>query len=181
MAYYTIFGQLNDFKSNVHAATTGDDNVCGVSDKVIGKYNILTIAPLYAQWGYKVTPASKDGVMKERLDLSEAVFLKRRFVFDAELGFYLAPLEKDSILKAVCFEDVQAETTKASRMIDVARGVQREAFLHGREYFDEMQERMKQAFIKHETSLGGAEAFPELSYDLLRDEFLDGKFRTFAC
>jgi len=167
---------LSEFKNHVHAATVGDDNGSGVSDRVFEQFNMITIAPLYHSWGYVATPVFKSGEFQKVMELSDLTFVKRKFV-QGEFGYYLAPLEKNSILKPLCFEDEDIGVPSAQRLVDVARGCQREAFLHGRVYFDWMQDFLKGLFSKHQMSA----VLVLLDYSTLVSEFLDGSFKTFAC
>jgi len=178
MAFEVLVGlSMKEFKKHVHAATVGDDNASGVSAEVSERYNMLTIAPLYKSWGYVATPASKSGALQKFLSLSDLTFLKRRFLFDAELGFYMAPIECDSIYKALCFESMEKGVSSAQRLVDVAANCQRESFLHGKKFFDEMVAYLKETFDKHQM----LHVFLELQYVDLQTEFLEGTFRTIAC
>jgi hypothetical protein len=167
---------VSEFQRYVHAATTGDDNACGVDSRVIDLYNFLTIKVKYNEWGYDVTPANKSSSDTATVPFDELVYLKRRFV-KWDDGFYRAPLEKDSIWKSLCFERLDQGTTSKQRLLDTARGCQREAYLHGRDFFDDVQKQLIASFRR--IRLDGALTL--LSFDEIDLEFHNGTFRTFAC
>jgi hypothetical protein len=58
---------------------------------------------------------------------------------------------------------------------DLLQGAQREAFLHGREFFDEFKKFAFAVFVKHQL------ACVDLSYDVLKQEYLDGVFQAANC
>jgi hypothetical protein len=167
---------VSEFQKYVHAATTGDDNACGVHEKVISRYNFLTIKVKYNAWGYDVTPANKSSSDAATVPKEELVYLKRRFV-KWDDGFYRAPLEKDSIWKALCFERLDQGTTSTQRLLDASRGCQREAYLHGREFFEDVQGQLKTSFRRIRLD-GALSLFKFEDIDL---EFHNGTFKTFAC
>lgn len=172
-----VFGRLvpeKVFEEHVKPATTGDDNLSGISDEVIDRFNMHTIIPEYLRLGYIITPAKKDGEVRRDLPFGGAVFLKRRFVWSDEMDMYLAPIDTDSIYKALCYQSKEANIDPHVRLAQVALGCQREAFLHGREFFDQMQVDLRVAFRRHQMSL----MLEELSYEQLKVEIQEKSFRT---
>ncbi len=165
------------FRSFVEPATTGDDNISSISEDIIEQYNMITISPVYALCGYTVTPADKDKALRAHIPWEEATFLKRKFVYDQEMGCYLAPIEWDSIYKSFCFQMSDADVSADVRLKDVALSSQREAFLHGKEAFEQMQKDIISWFqagdLLHVLVL--------LNYDEIKEEFLSGTFRTYMC
>jgi len=166
-----------DFRKYVEPATTGDDNISSISEEIIDQYNMVTIAPVYALCGYTVTPADKEKGIRAHIPWEEATFLKRKFVYDFELGLYLAPIELDSIYKSFCFQMSDAEVSADVRLKDVALSAQREAFMHGKAFFHQMQEDIiswfKATDLLHVLVL--------LNYDDIKEEFITGTFRTYMC
>lgn len=155
------------FREHVRCATVGDDNVLCISDDVIELFNMVDIAPLYASWGYKVTPASKDGEFVKKMALEDLVFLKRKFVLWDD-GFYRAPLAPDSLYKALCFERKDG-LRGLERLIGVYMGACREAYLHGEEFFNEFVTNCQKGF---EVEL------PHFSFQQLNEEFLEKGITT---
>jgi hypothetical protein len=174
MAWCSVGLKLKEFKKNVKVATVGDDNASGVNPKHIKVFNMLTIQPLYEHWGYKVTSASK-GELKATISREETQFVKRKFIYSEELNGFIAPLEKDSIFKSLCFEDKNISNSPVERLIQVSSGAQREMFLHGRKSFDDFQGNIKTWFEKV-----GVEPVI-LNYDALKIEYLGDEFTTFDC
>lgn len=75
------------------------------------------------------------------LEKEEVVFLKRKFVMHPEMKCFVAPLDTDSIWKALIFEPKNVESVQ-ERMKQVFEDGQREFFLHGKEKFLEFQRLM---------------------------------------
>jgi len=167
---------VSQFQKYVHAATTGDDNACGVHPIVIARYNFSTIKVKYNEWGYDVTPANKSSLNTATVSKDELVYLKRRFV-KWDDGFYRAPLERDSIWKSLCFERLDQGTTSTQRLLDTSKGCQREAYLHGREFFEDVQSQLLTSFRR--IRLDGALSL--FKFEDIDQEFHNGTFRTFAC
>lgn len=177
MAFDVLVGiDVSLFRDYVKAATTGDDNLSKVRRDIADKYNFLSIQSLYKDWGYLVTPAMKGNQAQAFIDWDQAVFLKRRFV-QWEDGFYRAPLNTDSIWKSVCFERVDSGVSPLQRLVDVLGSAQREAYLHGKEFFTDFQEKIRPSLVE----MGVESNFKWLSFDSLDVEFLEGTFKTFSC
>jgi len=174
MAYVVLTERpASMYWDDVHCATVGDDNVAGVSEEIIDKFNMVSIKELYSSWGYNVTPASKGSVVLPYITIEEATFVKRRFV-ESEFG-YIAPLEVDSIWKPFAFERVDAGVTKLQRLHDVALGAQHEAFLHGKKFRDEFVAEIEALFRSH--GLGQIVVVP---WEEMVNKYEAKEFRTFA-
>jgi hypothetical protein len=174
VAYLRLVGPLNDFQEKVETANVGDDNINAVHRELREKFNMITIAVEYARMGYVATPAKKGNETQAEIPFEDLTFLKRSFVWSSELKSYVAPIDPDSIYKAFCFEKKESGISPPERLRDVSRGAQREAFLHGREFFDNFQVKCGAAF--DEAGL----RWESLDYEVLKIEYLDGVFRTFA-
>jgi hypothetical protein len=87
----------------------------------------------------------------------------------------VAPIEKDSIYKAFCFESKECGVSSVQRLMDVSQGGQREAFLHGKVFFDSFQSEMLKIFTEHQMTM------PILHYDDLKFEYEQGVFSTYMC
>jgi energy-coupling factor transporter ATP-binding protein EcfA2 len=166
---------LREFRKLVRVATVGDDNASSVSDEIADVFNVVTIAKIYEKYGYHVTNADKSAELKPFVSREDIVFLKRHFVFSSETNTYLAPLEKDSIYKALCFDKADSKSdSPISRLVDIANSCQREFFLHGKKEFLEFQELLR------ETKDAKGIPFRLLDYDSLMVEYWEKRFRTFA-
>lgn len=166
---------LKDFQKFVSAATTGDDNASGISKLIIERFNMLTIEKVYECIGYTVTSAAKDGVLRAHIPFETLTFLKRAFRYDDELAMYVAPIAKDSIYKSLCFQSQKLGVTGDVRLGECAASAQREAFLHGKDFFFEMQEQLTFWFNKHQMSL----MLELLPREQIIKEYHEGTFKTF--
>lgn len=155
---------VSEFRNHIRLATVGDDNIHSFSDEIAEKFTMSKAAPIYKQLGYTITPASKAGEFVDYMALEELTFVKRRFVLWND-GFYRAPLDKDSIYKAFCFETKRGPEGSVERLKSVYTSGVYEAYLHGREFFDE--------FVKDMSSLYQQHGLP---YDPITFEELDHKF-----
>lgn len=168
---------LKEFQKYVSAATTGDDNASGISEVIIDRYNMVTIAPVYFKMGYTVTAADKAKTVVPHIPFEKLTFLKRSFRFDDELGLYVAPIDTDSLYKSLCFQEQKLGVAGDTRLKDCALSAQREAFLHGKQYFDELQTWLEGVFKKHQMTL----VFQKLDWETIKSEYQAGEFRTFMC
>lgn len=163
---------VSDFRKYVHEATVGDDNVVGVADSIADRFNAATIFPLYARWGYIATPAVKNALVVPYMSIYDVTFLKRRFRFDKDSNMWFAPIEVDSIWKALCFQRQDAEITPTERLSQVGENAQREFFLHGRDVFERQQVFLRDLYAKHNVPL------TLLSYEALFTQYVNKEFRT---
>lgn len=160
----------SEYKDFVHTATVGDDNASNVHDSILDAFNIINIAPLYHSWGYVVTPARKGTEMVKSMTLSEITFVKRNFV-KREDGMYLAPLAKDSIYKSLCFE-MKDGCSSAERLVSVYQSAIREAFLHGKSFFEEFDLWVKDLYSRNGLTV------PIVLYDDIEEAFKSSGFTT---
>jgi hypothetical protein len=174
IAWLRVFKTLQDFHDRIKTGNVGDDNVNGVAMCVKDQFNMITLQPIYLKMGYLMTPASKSNVVQKFLPFADLSFLKRKFVADERFG-YVAPIDTDSIYKALMFEDRKCGVSHEQRLLDVALSAQREFFLHGRKKFDGFQ-----GFITHLFKIKGRE-IELLKYDQLVEEYENKVFRTFMC
>jgi hypothetical protein len=89
------------FTNNVRMMSYGDDLIAAVGS-LAGSYTMKGYAKYLAQFGFVVTPAQKDEELKSFSKLHEIDFLKRKFVWSADYGAMIAPLEESSIYKRLC-------------------------------------------------------------------------------
>lgn len=162
-----------DFWQSVVSAMVGDDNVTSVDSVNFPLMNMIRLQPIYLSMGYVMTPASKSSVFLPYIEFKDLVFLKRRFLEDKELG-YIAPLDTDSIYKALMFENCELGVSPEQRLYDVASGAQREFFLHGELAFKEFQSWLVSIFKRFDRNID------ELDFVSLKNEYRNKSFRTFA-
>lgn len=95
--YIGLTGDYTGFWQQVYAVTYGDDNVVNPSDKVVDRFNQITVSRAMADlFGMTYTPGRKDGAPVEYMRLEEVTFLKRGF--RQEVGHWVCPLELTSFL-----------------------------------------------------------------------------------
>jgi hypothetical protein len=146
MRYERLNGSVNaqellkSFRNNVRLCTYGDDNV--FSSKV-DWFNHTSLSEELALVGVTYTMADKGAASVPFLNMRDISFLKRKWRFDKDVGYYLCPLEEDSIdnmlltglkSKVMCAEAIAIEKVGTAL---------REYFYYGREKFEE-----KSAFLK---------------------------------
>jgi hypothetical protein len=173
IAYLRLVGPLDTFLEKVKTRNVGDDNFSAILDTIIDKYNMVTIAKVFFDLGYIATPAKKGNVIQRYIRFEDITFLKRTFLWSDDLGGYVAPIDTDSIYKALAFESMQSGISPEQRLIDVMGGAQREAFLHGKKFFIEFQQWALALFANHRMN------FSVLIYEELVTEYKEKRFRTF--
>lgn len=176
MAYMILVNpDPSGFQMVVRTGTVGDDNASGVAHSISALFNMHTIAPLYEKWGYRVTTASKNVELSAFVEKDKLQFVKRNFVYNEDLKGYAAPIAKDSIYKSLCFESKKLGVSSVQRLTDVSSNAQREAFLHGRQFFDQFQKEIIEAGEKTQVPI------VVLIYENLITEYEQGSFSTFDC
>jgi len=174
VAFRRLIGDPLLFTRYVDTANVGDDNVNSVDPLIASAFNMLTISAEYRCMGYVATPAQKGTTPVAFLEFEDLSFVKRKFVWSAEMGEYVAPLEEDSIWKAFCYESSDMNVSSVERLKDTASGAQRECFLHGREFFAKGVDVIDKAFAREGI------VYQKLNYEQLLHEYRNGAFRTFA-
>lgn len=165
---------LKEFRKHVHEAMVGDDNVCGVSRDVRERFNASTIFPLYREWGYVATPATKDDKVETYSGIENRSFLKRRFRYDSKEQLWFAPIEEDSIWKSFTYQRVTSGIEPLQRLKQLGENAQREFFLYGEEVF-----LVKQAEVFSLFKDSGVDVLPDrLVYSDLLELYRRGEFRT---
>lgn len=89
------------FTNNIRMMSYGDDLIAAVGS-LSGGFTMKGYAKYLAQFGFVVTPAQKEEELKSFSKLREIDFLKRKFVWSADYGAMIAPLEESSIYKRLC-------------------------------------------------------------------------------
>ncbi len=128
-------GECATFKENVHLFTYGDDNIMGVN-KSCRWFNHCDIQRCMATIGVEYTMADKSSESVPYIHISTASFLKRKWMWDAENGAYLCPLELDSIVKSLTVWVPSRTIDPYCQMVAVISSANSEFFFHGREIFE---------------------------------------------
>jgi len=124
-----------DFKQKVNLMTYGDDNIMGVSSD-ISFFNHTSIVRALGQVGIVYTMPDKLSESVPFINIQNADFLKRRFVYDEDVGAILAPLDESSIEKSllVCVES--KSMSHEHQCIDIIGSAVREYFNYGKPIFE---------------------------------------------
>ncbi|APG77399.1 hypothetical protein 1 [Shahe picorna-like virus 3] len=136
MGFYDVYDRKPSVRYScaVSALNFGDDNVMNVH-KDFPEFNHTSLQAALAKQGLVYTMADKLAPSIPYIPFSEVTFLKRSFVWNAELGQYVGPIEEASIhknlhsskgSKFLCPEELSAIALETSAA---------EYFLHGEEKY----------------------------------------------
>jgi hypothetical protein len=163
--------ECTSFKRNVALMTYGDDNVMGVSQSAEW-FNHTNIQAVLASIGITYTMADKEAESIPYIHMREVSFLKRSWVFNEEIGYYMAPLEEDSIFKMLTVGVASKTLVPEVQALALVEAAQNEWFFYGREYYEQQQ--VKLANVVQNTGLSEwttSKTF--LSWDSLKMRFLE--------
>jgi len=137
LAYYEIVpAECGPFENNVRIAVFGDDCVVSVSDEVAPYYNFLTVKTNMSIHNVKITWPSKklEDEMEFCGDFINLSFLKRSFRRQED-GYIVGPIEKATIEETPLWihKDLSIEEATIDNYVTSLR----EAFFHGRSYYEE--------------------------------------------
>jgi hypothetical protein len=160
------------FDQNVSLMTYGDDNIMSVSDAAPW-FNHTSIAEQFEKMGIVYTMADKEAKSVPYISMSEATFLKRTWLWDDDMGCYLAPLDHESIEKMLMVWTRSKSIPEEEQVVEIISTAIREYFFYGKTKFNERRLRFKdllnkmglQNWIKYST-------FPtweELSQDFVKN------------
>lgn len=123
--------KLEEVFDHIEPAVYGDDVTGGVSDEASKIFNNHTIRDCYiTHFGMKLTSAAKDGKFEKFLSLDEISFLKRSFKFREDLGHWVALLDRESLMKAICYYLPSKEVSMETQMLESCVSVMRELFFY---------------------------------------------------
>ncbi len=135
---YWILNPKNEtktFKEFVHLMTYGDDNIMGVSRKAEW-FNHTAIQRTLETIGVEYTMADKTSDSVPFINIANTSFLKRKWRWDEEIGAWMAPLELDSIKRALTVTLPSKTIDKYTKMVQTCMSELNEFFFYGREIFD---------------------------------------------
>jgi len=154
------------FKENVNLMTYGDDNIMSVH-KDCDWFNHTAIANCFAKLDIGYTMADKGAVSVPFININDASFLKRSWVYNNEVGCMLAPLEHDSIEKMLMTWCKSKTVCPEAQGMSVITTALREYFYYGRNIYEE-----KLNLLKNVVTKLGWEIFVEESTFLSYDELI---------
>lgn len=141
------FRSMKWFNLFVAMVSYGDDNLIGISEKIISWFNQNTITTALLVIGHEYTDEAKTGIIVPVRDISEVAYLKRHFKWNPALNRYVAPLDLDTVLEIVQW----TKKGLASDAITLANldVTMRELSLHDRETFDKYKKILYDECIKN--------------------------------
>lgn len=146
LCYEDLVGDIKGFWQDVRPIVLGDDNVVCISNKVVGRFNQLSITPCMSKYGVVYTDDQKTTCLAASRKLDEVSFLKRRFVYNDAVNKWLCPLECDSI-SFMGYYCRNAATEFSDVTMSVGGGL-REASLHPIHYYEGYRETVRTEFPK---------------------------------
>jgi len=126
---------LLEFTDKVSLLSYGDDNIMGVH-KDIPWFNHTSISEEFSIMGIDYTMADKESESVPYIHISDASFLKRRWVFDKDLGYHLAPLDHDSIEKMLLTWTASDTLSPPLQCLSVVSSAIREYFFYGKDVYN---------------------------------------------
>jgi hypothetical protein len=139
---------IRSFRDDVRPITYGDDVIAAIAPSIASVFNFKTYRDAMAKFDIVFTPASKDGSEYETKTLDEVDFLKRTFVYNHELERYISPLADKSIKKSLMVSIRSSSITAEEQIVATLSSAHREAWQHGRDYFQEFGQ-LVEAIISH--------------------------------
>jgi hypothetical protein len=134
LAFRSLGRPVSTFKLYVALMTYGDDNI--MSSK-LEEFNHTTIQKALAAFGIEYTMADKEQASVPFIHVRETSFLKRTFVYDEDIGHWVAPLDFNSIVKMLCVGVRSRTVTPEEQYADTLRSAQQEVFFHGKTVFNQ--------------------------------------------
>jgi hypothetical protein len=132
--YLVIFRNLTNFDEDVRGFTYGDDNIFKVSERSKA-FNQVEITRIFEIFGIKYTMADKKAKVVPFIKFHECDFLKRKFIYDDEIGLWKCPIQTNSILKSLAYRDNSSICLDRDHSVSVIMNAQREYFQYGRKSF----------------------------------------------
>jgi len=149
--YYSMMPHIREpFASNVRLGTYGDDNAMSVKHHCKW-YTHTSCQAEFAKLDIGYTMAEKTAESLPYIPIDQISFLKRNFVVHETLGKIVAPIEIDSILKKFYYVKKPNETplSVGEQFGAYTDGAFREAYLHGRNYYEKFQQSMRNIVTKN--------------------------------
>ena len=150
-AFHSLGYKVSDFQKYVALATYGDDNIMGVSDEV-PNFHHTNISMALEKMGVVYTMAEKEAASVPYIHIDDCSFLKRKFVFDKDIGTIVAPLEVQSIHKMLTTTVRSKEISPQAHSICVIETALREYFFYGKEVFEERREYFSKLIVEAKLS-----------------------------
>lgn len=129
--------ECRTFKDYVKLMTYGDDNVMGVHPDCPW-FNHTAIQEVLANHGVRYTMADKESESVPYISIKDVSFLKRTWRFDEDVGYYLCPLDFESIEKSLLTCVTSTSVSQGEQAVSIMSSAYFEFFFYGKEKFHEM-------------------------------------------
>jgi len=127
--------EVTTFKQNVSLFTYGDDNAMGVSPNAPW-FTHTSYQNVMATIGVEYTMPDKETASIPYVHIDQVAFLKRKWVWNDEVGAMLAPLEEASMHKSLTMWLPSKTIDEHAQMVATISSANNEFFFHGREVFE---------------------------------------------
>jgi hypothetical protein len=167
--YYVSKKPLSSFRKYINLATYGDDNIMGVSDEC-PEFTHTRISVIMKLIGVDYTMAEKEAESVPYIHIDDASFLKRKFVYDEDVGAIVCPLDHSSIDKMLTSRLDEGTLDARAHAICVIETAVREYFFYGKGKFEDRVSFFKQ-LICDCNLLDWVERSTFPTYEQLKDDF----------
>jgi hypothetical protein len=139
--FFTIYPE-KDFKENCSFLTYGDD-VIGTVSAQCGKFTHITYAEWLAEHDMKFTMPDKESAPMHYMTENDVDFLKRRCVFNEDLGQKVGLLSEDSIFKRLHAHLLSKELTLSMHSAQNIESSLHDWFYYGRDVFEDRRSKLR--------------------------------------
>jgi len=167
--YYIAKKPVSTFRKHVNLATYGDDNIMGVSDEC-PDFNHTRISVIMKVIGVEYTMAEKEAASIPYIHIDDSSFLKRKFVYDDNVGKVVCPLDHSSIDKMLTSRLNEGTLDTKAHSICVIETALREYFFYGKEKFEDRRKFFAQLIVDCELE-DWVEKSTLPTYDQLLNDF----------
>jgi hypothetical protein len=141
----------------------------GVS-RSVDFFDHTKIVDVLASIGVVYTMADKESESVPFVHVDDITFLKRRFVYNDDIGAIVAPLEEDSIIKSLMTCVVSKSVSLEHQCVDIISSAVREYFNYGRDIFEARSSMLKEIVVECNLEAYVTDStFP--IFEHLKDEF----------
>jgi hypothetical protein len=122
---------VRDFDDLLLPITYGDDMLCGVKDELAPYFNNITYEKFVREVYYMTfTTSDKKEQTEKFVRIEDISFLKRTFKYHPLMKRIIAPLDKDSIMKSLCYYLPSKEITPEEQIVQTCISALTELFFH---------------------------------------------------
>jgi len=139
--FFTIYPD-KDFKENCSFLTYGDD-VIGTVSAECGKFTHITYAEWLAEHDMKFTMPDKESTPTHYMTENDVDFLKRKCVFNEDLGQKVGLLSEDSIFKRLHAHLLSKELTLPMHSAQNIESSLHDWFYYGRDVFEDRRSKLR--------------------------------------